>query len=123
MSQEFSRLMKGEITHLAPPGCGASGASGVLCCRPLLNAFAVQAGHKARPRLAQQARRPRSPGWPLSWSWGPAPTPDQMARISGRDSIPWTLVSSTPGGARGEDGRTCDGRGEAAATGSTTLGP
>lgn len=44
MSQEFSRLMKGEITHLASPSCRASGASGALCCRPLLNAFAVPGG-------------------------------------------------------------------------------
>lgn len=95
--------MKGEITYLALPGCRPAGrcAAGRCWARSL-----CRAGHKARSRLAQQARRPRSPGRLLSRSWGPAPTPDQMARISGRVSIPWTLMSFTPGGAPEPTGRT-----------------
>lgn len=95
--------MKGEITYLALPGRRPAGrcAAGRCWARSL-----CRAGHKAHSRLAQQARRPRSPGRLLSRSWGPTPTPDQMARISGRVSIPWTLMSSTPGGDPEPMGRT-----------------
>ncbi|CAI9173832.1 unnamed protein product [Rangifer tarandus platyrhynchus] len=110
--------MKGEITHLALLGQQSSVLlASAECVRCAGRDTSLSTSGPAGPvSTSPDALRARVSAAHAHSS--------QMAHVSGRVSIPWTLVSSAVRrgpGACGEDRRMWDGRGETVATGSIML--